>query len=120
MWILKRLKEERKLFYVETFTESGAIASQEVNQAEKWHRRYGHLNEHYLKKVFAKDMVLRVPSGIMGPLPTVEVCIQGKQSATPCPESNNRSEQLIDLVHSDLCGPMRVQSLLYQRILSKK
>ena len=72
MWILKRLKEERKLFYVETFAEFGAIASQEVNEAEKWQRRYGHLNEHDPKKVFAKDMVLGVPSGIMGPLPQLK------------------------------------------------
>ncbi|GBN59582.1 Retrovirus-related Pol polyprotein from transposon TNT 1-94 [Araneus ventricosus] len=41
-----------------------------------------------------------------------KVCIQGKQTATPfSKEPKNRSSQLLSVIHSDLCGPMRVESI---------
>ncbi|GBM98016.1 Retrovirus-related Pol polyprotein from transposon TNT 1-94 [Araneus ventricosus] len=41
-----------------------------------------------------------------------KVCIQGKQTATPfSKEPKNRSSQLLSVIHSDLCGPMHVESI---------
>ena len=45
-------------------------------------------------------------------LSTCETCIMGKQTAKPFPKvSDSKSEDLLDLVHSDVCGPMRTKSL---------
>lgn len=35
-----------------------------------------------------------------------EACILSKQSARPFPKSCSRGSRIIELVHSDLCGPM--------------
>ena len=41
-----------------------------------------------------------------------ETYILGKQSATPFPKiSESNSEKRLELVHSGVCGPMRVRSL---------
>lgn len=38
-----------------------------------------------------------------------EVCIKGKQTRKPFPES--QTTEVLELVHTDVCGPMRVNSL---------
>ncbi|KXJ73442.1 hypothetical protein RP20_CCG015857 [Aedes albopictus] len=38
---------------------------------------------------------------------TCETCLQGKMSRLPFPKASKRkSSAILDLVHSDLCGPM--------------
>jgi len=46
----------------------------------------------------------------METLPICEVCIKGKQSQKPFPVSNSRARDVLELIHSDVCGPMRVKS----------
>jgi hypothetical protein len=38
-------------------------------------------------------------------------CALGKNIKKPFPTSNNRSKEILDLIHSDVCGPMPVKSL---------
>jgi hypothetical protein len=38
-------------------------------------------------------------------------CALGKNIKKPFPSSNNRSKEILDLIHSDVCGPMPVKSL---------
>jgi hypothetical protein len=38
-------------------------------------------------------------------------CALGKNIKKPFPSSNNRSKETLDLIHSDVCGPMPVRSL---------
>lgn len=46
------------------------------------------------------------------PIPVCGTCIKGKQCATPFPQvSNSRSRKMLELVHSDVCGPMRIKSI---------
>ena len=41
-----------------------------------------------------------------------EVCIFGKQSKAPFPKSSDtKSTQTLELIHSDVCGPMSVESI---------
>lgn len=74
-----------------------------------WHRRMGHLNHQDLCKV--KNMA----EGIVFPSTTsVEPCIdclKGKQSRFPFSKHGNRATKLLELVHSDLCGPMEHLSI---------
>jgi transposase InsO family protein len=39
-----------------------------------------------------------------------EVCLQGKMVRTPFPKRSDRTSELLELIHSDVCGPMRVES----------
>jgi hypothetical protein len=38
-------------------------------------------------------------------------CALGKNIKKPFPSSNNRSKKILDLIHSDVCGPMPFRSL---------
>ena len=38
-------------------------------------------------------------------------CALGKNIKTPFPINENRSKGILDLIHSDVCGPMSVKSL---------
>ena len=39
-----------------------------------------------------------------------EICLRRNMTRTPFPKRSERKSELLDLVHSDLCGPMRIQS----------
>lgn len=39
------------------------------------------------------------------------MCIQGKMTRTPFPKKSNRQTELLEIIHSDVCGPMREKSI---------
>ncbi|GBL88822.1 Retrovirus-related Pol polyprotein from transposon TNT 1-94 [Araneus ventricosus] len=83
-----------------------------VKEIGQWHQKFGHLNEKDLKKLQAQNMVYGMNFKPNDTLTDCKVYIQGKQTATPfSKESKNRSSQLLSIIHSDLCGPMRVESI---------
>ena len=40
-----------------------------------------------------------------------KVCAQGKNIKNPFPNSNNEEKGILDIVHSDVCGPIPTTSL---------
>ena len=36
-----------------------------------------------------------------------EVCIRGKMTQKPFPKKSERKTKLLELIHSDICGPMK-------------
>jgi transposase InsO family protein len=90
-----------------------AQASSKQGALELWHRRLGHLN---VKGVCAlqhmvSGMDLGKPSSSMLAL-TCEGCIEGKQHRSTFPsEGGRRASKVLEIVHSDVCGPMRTTSI---------
>jgi len=39
-----------------------------------------------------------------------EICIRGKMTRTPFPKSEPRDSKVLEIIHSDVYGPMRVES----------
>lgn len=39
-----------------------------------------------------------------------EICLRGKMTRTPFPKKSTKSSELLEVIHSDVCGPMRVES----------
>ncbi|CAL2234198.1 unnamed protein product [Prunus armeniaca] len=76
-----------------------------------WHKRLGHLHFKGLKQLREKDMVHGLPqleeqSGVC------EGCQLGKQHRVVFPkEQAQRASKALELVHIDLCGPMRNESV---------
>lgn len=108
------VKAERKgdLYFINDFTESTAAASSNSGEMLEWHNRYGHLNEKDLKKLCVKGMIKGMSIDDSEKLPFCETCILGKQSAKPFPQiSLTRSNKPLELIHSDVCGPMRTKSI---------
>ncbi|GBM95568.1 Retrovirus-related Pol polyprotein from transposon TNT 1-94, partial [Araneus ventricosus] len=101
-------KREKGLYYVTAIVESVSI----VKEIEQWHQKFGYLNEKDLKKLQAQNMVYGMNFKPNDTLTDCKVCIQGKQTAAPfSKEPKHRSSQLLSVIHSDLCGPMRVESI---------
>ena len=44
-----------------------------------------------------------------------EICIKGKQTQKPYSTSTTRSKETLELIHTDVCGPMRTVSLAGSR-----
>jgi hypothetical protein len=86
-----------------------ALVHDEVNPNELWHRRYTHIN--YQALPFLKRMVEGIPELQSTHEGICKGCALGKNIKKPFPSSNNRSKEILDLIHSDVCGPMPVRSL---------
>ena len=77
-----------------------------------WHRRFGHLNLQDIKSIFKQQLVLgaKLNSDTL-PDPICEPCLAGKQTRANVPKSvNSRRSGLLELIHSDLHGPLSVQT----------
>lgn len=83
----------------------GDIATRKryVNDAILLHRRLGHvsMNNEIFLKVFGRKMKDF----------KCVVCIKGKQTKLPFPSSDNRATRILELIHSDVCGPMSINSI---------
>lgn len=72
-----------------------------------WHRRLGHRDASVLKLIKSKDLANGLDVKDCGQQLVCECCLQGKLARSPFPPVVERSsKQPLDLVHSDLCGPM--------------
>ena len=76
-----------------------------------WHRRCSHLNFADLKHMhthnLVKGMVIKSDSP---PDPICEPCILGKQKRHNIPKTATRRTRLLALIHTDLKGPLPVQT----------
>lgn len=98
------------LFYVNKPKCFSLRSSQDIFM--KWHRRYGHLNAKSLSLLFKKEMVRGLDLMKIPDVLECETCLKGKISNLPFPKySNIRSSDVLEVVHSDICGPMRTTSL---------
>ena len=105
-----------KLYKLDTFIPDetcciGKTINQE--QLELWHQRYGHLGYDNLRLLNNKEMV----NGLN--IDTKEVvdrncegCAMGKQNRQPFPKkARSTTTGLLELIHSDVCGPMDLPSV---------
>ena len=76
-----------------------------------WHMRFGHLSFHGLHLLYKKHMVNGLP--MMEQKDQVcEGCILGKQHIDSFPVGRSwRAKAPLELVHSDICGPMQTPSI---------
>jgi hypothetical protein len=81
-----------------------ALAHDETSFSELWHRRLGHL--HYKALPDLQDMVCGMPSISLSKNEICMGCMLGKNIKKAFPSSDNRAQGILDLVHSDVCGPM--------------
>lgn len=76
------------------------------DKAELWHHRYGHLSYKGLHTLCSKDMVVGLPD-IGDVKVTCEACVKGKHHRVPFPKQSKwRATKKLELIHSDLCGPI--------------
>ena len=103
---------ERSLNNLELFKveHPKSIKRQKVSHNDNmylWHLRLGHINLNRTNRL-VKDGPLRKLN--VGTLPVCESCLEGKMTKRPFSAKGERSKELLQLVHSDVCGPLSVQA----------
>jgi transposase InsO family protein len=88
-----------------------ALASTITTTEQLWHQRYGHINHH--------DLILLQKNSMVEGLPVIKnvhlecsACALGKQHRDAFPvHQEKRHTDLLELIHTDVCGPMQTKSL---------
>jgi hypothetical protein len=82
------------------------IANSSDDGVMLWHEKLGHLNMASLKELNAMVDGMNLKEE---PLHHIcEACIKGKHQRTSFPNDGaTRASQLLEIVHTDVCGPMR-------------
>lgn len=80
--------------------------------ADTWHRRLGHVNSAYMNKMQNAVEGFNLQGKVDHiSKSSCKVCCEGKQCRLPFPNEGNRSDTLLNIVHTDICGPMEVESI---------
>ena len=72
-----------------------------------WHLRLGHINLDRTNRLVKDDPLRKLN---VGTLPVCESCLEGKMTKRPFSAKGERSKEPLQLVHSDVCGPLSVQA----------
>jgi hypothetical protein len=80
-----------------------------LNPSELWYIRFAHL--HYKALPIVSNMITCLPEIQVDHEGTLKGCAQGENVKNPFPRSDNKAKAVLDIVHSDVCGPMSTTSL---------
>ncbi len=89
-----------------------ADLAESESDLQLWHRRLGHVNAEALMKMSREGLVNGLNLKAGSKLEFCSGCALGKQTRQSFPKNEaTRAKQLLEIVHSDVCGPMPEQSL---------
>jgi hypothetical protein len=98
--LVMNARKEGDMFVLDL--KSHSLSSLSSNDLIIWHRRLGHLSERNLKKVLIKMN----SNWKFTKLPFCEVCAQANNIRKPYSGSHDRVLNVLQLVHTDVCGPL--------------
>jgi len=77
----------------------------------QWHRRLGHRDIEAIKQMASTRMIEGVNLKDCGIREVCDTCLKGKMTRKPFPKkSTYQSERILDLIHTDVCGPMQTMT----------
>jgi hypothetical protein len=86
-----------------------ALVHNSDNLCELWHGRMGHL--HYRALSILRKIVTGLPEFKVEQQGVCRGCALGKNVKATFPSSESKYKGILDLIHSDVCGPMLVASM---------
>jgi hypothetical protein len=86
-----------------------ALTHSTENPCELWHRRLAHIN--YKSLPYVSKVVTGLPEFKVDHEGVCKGCAQGKNIKNPFPKSDSKTKGILELIHSDVCGPMPSTSL---------
>ena len=93
-------------------TDTAYISVESSQGSDLWHQCLGHVHELRLKKCLENESVQGINIKKMTELSFFKGCLAGKMCRKPFPAVGDiRSMQRLQLVHSDVCGPMHMPSI---------
>src|SRR5664279_258896 len=75
--------------------------------AYMWHCRLGHIGVKRMKKLHSDGLLESLD---YESFETCEPCLMGKMTRTPFSGSMERATDLLEIIHTDVCGPMSVSA----------
>jgi len=75
----------------------------ELSPINFWHCRLGHISENRMKRLHDDGLLTWFD---FEPYETCESCLLGKMTKAPFIGFFERASDLLELIHTDLCGPM--------------
>ena len=76
-----------------------------TSDAYFWHLRLGHINSNRIQRLVKDGLLERLD---FNEFPVYESCLEGKMTKRPFNAKGYRAKDLLELVHSDVCGPMSI------------
>jgi hypothetical protein len=110
-------QKRNHLYYVrEILDKKGETAAASMNisrtKIQEWHEKFGHINEQQLKELARSNEVYGLNIGCNEHLINCSVCLKAKQTRKSFSRNeSHKKETLLELIHTDICGPMRVNSI---------
>lgn len=77
------------------------VQNSSENDIYLWHRRLGHAGIKKLNSV----LNINIKNGLK-----CETCVKGKSAKMPFNEKGTRANELLERIHSDVCGPISIPS----------
>ncbi|NDA63213.1 MAG: hypothetical protein EBX50_14410 [Chitinophagia bacterium] len=114
--VLGRAQLDGKLFKLQTAPSSAAFSAAATMKSpaletQVWHERFGHLGMQGLQQLASKGMVTGIPKSLANLEEVCSGCMLGKQHRDAFPNEGKKASVPLELVHTDLCGPMSTLSL---------
>ena len=110
--IIITASRKRDLYIIDTKSKHVGMVCENKNTLMDWHYRYRHIDEFDLWKLINKNMVNGLPDIRRSKMNTCEIRLKGKQAAIPIPKrSESRKLEILELIHSDVCGPIKQASV---------
>ena len=72
-----------------------------------WHCRLGHIGVKRVKKIHADGLLESLDYESVD---ACEPCLMGKMTKTPFSETMERATDLLEIIHTDACGPMNIEA----------
>ena len=77
-----------------------------------WHQRLAHVHVDGIRHMYRNNVVDGMQIDMKKEVSRCESCVYGKSTRAPIPQQGRtRAEKVLDLVHTDVCGPFPVKSL---------
>lgn len=87
------------------------VGSTKLDESHKWHQRFCHVSTNSIKELSAKNLVRGLENTNIENV-HCQGCIVGKSTKVACKQiKSKQTKAVLELVHSDLCGPMPVKSI---------
>lgn len=103
-------KPQNGVFKLISATEKCMFANNDEQSLVTWHRRFGQVSYHTLLKLQSSVTGLAIQR-TKNDIQKCEFCPLGKQHREPFKTSKTRATKILQLIHSDLCGPMEKRSI---------
>ena len=107
--IISTGKQRGNLYAIELKIERANASIAEVEYADLWHRRLGHISEGAMSTMIREDLALGVrfkPEK----LKFCDVCVLGRHCREPFNGARDRATRPLERIHSDVCGPIDTPS----------